>query len=175
MNRNSNARGIRVADEVPTGALSRIEGRQEAMEIGPEVANFFEYEASKELLLRLRYDADMVTSITELARSQGIAAASFTAIGALKSARLAHYDQRSHEYREIRIDSAFALLQPGQASLDCSPRAAFSKRKDNPGSTKTLWKQERLNLMMTWLQCWQKCLDAQKGWSKTKVGYSVSM
>jgi predicted DNA-binding protein with PD1-like motif len=110
MNRNGNARGIRVADEVPTGALSRIKGRQKAMEIGSEPASFFEYDASKELLLRLRHDADLVASITELARSKEIAAASFTAIGALKSARLAHYDQRSHEYREIRIDSACELI-----------------------------------------------------------------
>jgi predicted DNA-binding protein with PD1-like motif len=75
------------------------------MEGGPESAGLFEYSTSKELLVRLRHDADLVQSITELARSKGIEVGSFTALGALKSARLGCYDQRGHEYREIKIDS----------------------------------------------------------------------
>jgi hypothetical protein len=64
----------------------------------------FEYRASKELIVRLKYDAELVRSITELARSKGVEAGSFTAIGALKRARLGYYDQRSHAYREMMID-----------------------------------------------------------------------
>jgi predicted DNA-binding protein with PD1-like motif len=63
-----------------------------------------EYRASKELIVRLKHDAELVQSITELARSKGVEAGSFTAIGALKSARLGYYDQESHEYREMKID-----------------------------------------------------------------------
>ncbi len=56
-------------------------------------------------MVRLKYDADLVQSITELARSKGIEAGSFMAIGALKSARLGYYDQKNRKYREIKIDS----------------------------------------------------------------------
>jgi len=65
----------------------------------------FEYSASKELIVRLEHDADLVQSVTELARSKGIEAGSFTAIGALKRARLGYYDQKSHGYREMKIDT----------------------------------------------------------------------
>jgi predicted DNA-binding protein with PD1-like motif len=71
----------------------------------PESPVIFEHKTSKELLVRVRRDADLVQSITELARSKGIEAGSFAAIGALKRARLAYYDQNNHEYREVRIDS----------------------------------------------------------------------
>jgi predicted DNA-binding protein with PD1-like motif len=65
----------------------------------------FEYSASKELIVRLKHDADLVQTVTELVRSKGIEAGSFTAIGALKRARLGYYDQKNHEYRELKIDS----------------------------------------------------------------------
>ena len=65
----------------------------------------FEYSASKELIVRLKHDADLVQSIAELARSKGIEAGSFTAIGALKRARLGYYDQKRHKYREMKIDA----------------------------------------------------------------------
>jgi len=75
------------------------------MKVGHNPKGLFEYNASKELIVRLNYDADLIQSITELARSKGVEAGSFTAIGALKRAKLGYYDQRSQEYREIRIDS----------------------------------------------------------------------
>ncbi len=59
----------------------------------------------KDLVVRLKHDADLVQSVTELARSNGIDAGSFTAIGALKRARLGYYDQKNRKYREIKIDS----------------------------------------------------------------------
>jgi predicted DNA-binding protein with PD1-like motif len=66
--------------------------------------DLFEYSASKELIMRLKHDADLVQSITELAMDKGVKAGSFTAIGALKRARLGYYDQKSHEYRELKVD-----------------------------------------------------------------------
>ena len=65
----------------------------------------FEYSAGKELILRLEHDIDLVQSVTELAESRGVEAGSFTAIGALKRARVGYYDQKSQEYREMNIDS----------------------------------------------------------------------
>ncbi len=79
------------------------------MKVGHEPPGLFEYKPDKELIVRLKHDADLVQSITELVRNQGIETGSFTAIGALKRARLGYYDQRSHEYRNISIDSPYEL------------------------------------------------------------------
>jgi predicted DNA-binding protein with PD1-like motif len=65
----------------------------------------FEYHAGGDLIVRLKPDAELVRSVTEFARNRGIAAGSFVAIGALKRARLAYFDQKDNEYREITIDS----------------------------------------------------------------------
>lgn len=64
-----------------------------------------EYDGNKELLVRLRPDTDLVQAIAGLAGSTGIEAGSFTAIGALKRARLGYYDQKNHKYRGIAIES----------------------------------------------------------------------
>ena len=75
------------------------------MKVGYDPTGLFEYKASKELIVRLKHDADLIQSITELAKNKGVEAGSFTAIGALKRARLGYYDQKNHEYREMEIDS----------------------------------------------------------------------
>ena len=75
------------------------------MGAGHNPMGLFEYSASKELIVRLKHDADLVQTMTELVRSKGIEAGSFTVIGALKRARLGYYDQKNHEYRELKIDS----------------------------------------------------------------------
>ena len=75
------------------------------MKVGRNPSGLFEYSANKELIVRLKHDADLVQTMTELVRSKGIEAGSFTAIGALKRARLGYYDQKNHEYRELKIDS----------------------------------------------------------------------
>jgi predicted DNA-binding protein with PD1-like motif len=80
--------------------------------------SLFECNANEELIVRLKHDADLVQSMTELAKSNGIEAGSFTAIGALKRARLGYYDQRNHEYREIGIDSPYEMAScVGNVSL----------------------------------------------------------
>ena len=75
------------------------------MKVGHDPTGLFEYKASKELIVRLKHDADLIQSITELAKNKGVEAGSFTAIGALKRAKLGYYDQKNHEYREMKIDS----------------------------------------------------------------------
>jgi predicted DNA-binding protein with PD1-like motif len=93
-------------------------GTSEILKIGHDPMSLFEFNVNKELMVRLKHDADLVQSIAELASSKGIEAGSFTAIGALKSARLGYYDQKSHEYREIGIDSACELAScTGNISL----------------------------------------------------------
>ncbi len=56
-------------------------------------------------LLRAKYDSDILEFITELAKKQTIATAAFTAIGALKNAKLGFYDQAKHEYIEHQLSS----------------------------------------------------------------------
>ena len=80
------------------------------MKVGHEPIGLFEYKPDRELIVRLKHDTDLIESITELARNQRIETGSFTAIGALRRARLAYYDQRNHEYREIRIDSPHEMV-----------------------------------------------------------------
>jgi predicted DNA-binding protein with PD1-like motif len=88
------------------------------MKVGHNPPGFFEYSADKELIVRINYDSDLIQSITELAKSRGIAAGSFTAIGALKRAKLGYYDQKNHEYREIKIDSPHEIAScVGNVSL----------------------------------------------------------
>jgi uncharacterized protein len=88
------------------------------LKVGHDPMILFECNASKELMVRLKPDADLVQAITELARSKGIEAGSFTAIGALKRARLAYYYQESHEYREMKIDAPHEMAScTGNISL----------------------------------------------------------
>jgi len=88
------------------------------MKVFREPGGIFEYRPDRELAVRLKHDSDMIESITQLARDQAMDAGSFTAIGALKRARLGYYDQRIHEYREISIDSPHEMAScTGNVSL----------------------------------------------------------
>lgn len=88
------------------------------MKVGHDLTGLFEYKPDKELIVRLKHDADLIQSVTELAKNKGIEAGSFTGIGALKRARLSYYDQKNHEYREIKIDSPHEMAScVGNVSL----------------------------------------------------------
>ena len=71
----------------------------------PDEPQVFQYRGDRELVARLKRDSDLIESITQLAGEEAIYTASFTGIGALKRARLGYYDQGTHEYREISINS----------------------------------------------------------------------
>ncbi|MBN2186720.1 MAG: DNA-binding protein [Dehalococcoidia bacterium] len=99
----------------------------------------FEYKASNEFIVRVEHNSDLVQSITELAKSKGIKTGSFTAIGALKRARLGYYDQKNHEYREIKVDSPHEIASClGNVSLkDGEPFThAHAVLADEKGNTK---------------------------------------
>ena len=99
----------------------------------------FEYKPGKELIVRVEHDSDLVRSITELAKNEGIKTGSFTAIGALKRARLGYYDQKNHEYREIKVDSPHEIAScVGNISLkDGEPFThAHVVLADEKGNTK---------------------------------------
>jgi predicted DNA-binding protein with PD1-like motif len=101
--------------------------------------SLFECNGNKELMVRLVHDADLIQSITELARSRRVEAGSFMAIGALKHARLGYYDQKNHEYHEIKIDSPHEMAScVGNISLkDGEPFVhAHVVLADETGNTK---------------------------------------
>ncbi|UCF58447.1 MAG: DNA-binding protein [Candidatus Bathyarchaeota archaeon] len=64
-----------------------------------------EFNLERNLLVSAERDSDIVQFLTKLAEKKGINAAAFTAIGALKRAKLGFYDEGKHEYREIAVDS----------------------------------------------------------------------
>lgn len=56
--------------------------------------------AERRFLIRVKHDSDIIDFLTEFAKKNEITAATFTAIGALKSAKLGFYDQEKHAYLE---------------------------------------------------------------------------
>ena len=66
---------------------------------------YAKFELGRSFLVRAEHDSDLVQFVTELAEKEGITVATFTAIGALKRAKLEFYDQEKHEYQEIALDS----------------------------------------------------------------------
>jgi predicted DNA-binding protein with PD1-like motif len=88
------------------------------MKVGHDPMGLFEYSANKEIIVRIKHGAELVQSIGELARSKEVKAGSFTAIGALRRARLGYYDQKNHKYREMKIDSPHEIAScVGNVSL----------------------------------------------------------
>jgi hypothetical protein len=88
------------------------------MNVDHDPMSVFEFSPSKELIVRLRQDADLIQSVTQLARSKGIEAGSFTAIGALKRAKLGYYHQKNRKYREMGIESPHEMVScVGNVSL----------------------------------------------------------
>ena len=56
------------------------------------------FNAGRNFLVRVEHDSDFLDFLTGVAREQGIVTATFTAVGALKEAKLAFYDQERHVY-----------------------------------------------------------------------------
>ena len=54
-------------------------------------------------LVRAKHDSEIIKFVTELAKENAIMTATFTAIGALKCAKLGFYDQEKHEYLETLL------------------------------------------------------------------------
>jgi predicted DNA-binding protein with PD1-like motif len=70
---------------------------------------FVEFNSNSNMLVRVEHNSDLIKFITELATKKGITAASFTAIGAVKRAKLGFYDQQKHEYLEINVNSSHEI------------------------------------------------------------------
>jgi predicted DNA-binding protein with PD1-like motif len=66
---------------------------------------YAKFELGRNFLVRAEHNSNLIQFITRLAEKEGIIVAAFTAIGALKRAKLEFYDQEKHEYQEITLDS----------------------------------------------------------------------
>ena len=60
-------------------------------------------ELGRSFFIRGEHDSDLIGFVTEFAKKNKIMLARFTAIGALKSAKLGFYDQQKHEYLETEL------------------------------------------------------------------------
>ena len=58
-------------------------------------------DAGRNYFVRVEHDADLVKFVAEFSTENNIEVGSFTAVGALKSAKLGFYDQKKHEYLEV--------------------------------------------------------------------------
>ncbi len=68
------------------------------------------YERGRRVVARLAHGGDLLQEIAAVADAHGMAAAELRAIGALQRARLAFYDQATHEYGEFAVDGPVELV-----------------------------------------------------------------
>lgn len=68
------------------------------------------YARGARVVARLPHGGDLLEEIAAVADLHGMQAAELRAIGALKAARLAYYDQAAQEYGEFAVDGPVELL-----------------------------------------------------------------
>jgi predicted DNA-binding protein with PD1-like motif len=69
-----------------------------------------EFKQGRIFLARLDHGADIISQITNLAEENGIETGALSAIGALSRAKLAYYDQLSHEYGTFSLEEPVELV-----------------------------------------------------------------
>lgn len=69
-----------------------------------------EYGRGRRIVARLPHGGDLLEEIAAVAEAHGMQAAELRAIGALQRARLAFYDQATHEYGELAVDAPVELV-----------------------------------------------------------------
>lgn len=98
-----------------------------------------EFQSRRTFVMRAEHDSELVSSITEFAREKGIKKASFTAVGAVKRAKLGYYDQQKHEYTTFSLEGPHEIAScVGNISLkEGQPFAhAHAVLADEKGNTK---------------------------------------
>ena len=69
-----------------------------------------EFARGRRVVARLPHGGDLLAEIAAVAEAHEMEAAELRAIGALQTARLAFYDQASHEYGEFAVDAPVELV-----------------------------------------------------------------
>jgi len=62
-------------------------------------------DVGRNFIVRVQHDSDIINFVTNVAKKHEMITASFTAIGALKCAKLGFYNQEKHEYLETLLSS----------------------------------------------------------------------
>src|SRR4030067_3024417 len=75
------------------------------LNIGEDRMSATELGVGRTFLVRAEHDSDLIKSVAELAKKNDITTATFTAVGALKCAKLGFYDQKKHEYSETLLST----------------------------------------------------------------------
>ena len=63
------------------------------------------FNLGRNFLVRAKHDSDIISFVTDVAKENGVMTATFTAIGALKYAKLGFYDQKIHKYVETVLSA----------------------------------------------------------------------
>jgi len=69
-----------------------------------------EFQSGRTFVFRAEHDSELVQSITKFAKEKGIKKAFFTAIGAVKRAKLGYYHQQKHEYITFSVESPHEIV-----------------------------------------------------------------
>ena len=99
----------------------------------------FKVNVGRSFLLRANHNSDIIDFLAEFAEKNKITTASFTAIGALKSAKLGFYDQEKHEYSEmlLSVPQEIACCIGNVSLKESKPFAhAHAVLTDNKGNTR---------------------------------------
>lgn len=67
--------------------------------------NYIGYSVKRAIIIRAEHGSDIIHFIKKIVEETGIRIATFTAIGALKNATLAFYNQETKEYQQINLNA----------------------------------------------------------------------
>ncbi len=67
------------------------------------------YKLGRFFLCELKHNSSFVSSIINFAKKKRVKMAAFTLVGAVKRAKLAYYDQVTHEYQQIKLDKPLEI------------------------------------------------------------------
>ncbi len=70
-----------------------------------------EYDLEKVYVGKADHDADLLEFIAELAEKKGVGVGFFSALGAVKKARISYYNQEKEKYEDIEFDEHMEIAQ----------------------------------------------------------------
>ena len=77
---------------------------------GSETMSYVRSEIASSYIVKLLYGGDLLNSIRKAVKKMGIHAASFTAIGAVKKAKVSYYDQTEKKYNELVFEEPMEIV-----------------------------------------------------------------
>ena len=97
------------------------------------------YERGRCFLGRLPYGGDLLEEVQGFCRKEGVTLGVFWALGSVKSARVAYYNQESRNYESLAIDGPREIVSCfGNVSLSAGQPIAHAHLALSDGEGKTL-------------------------------------